>query len=48
MGKFLIGAATAVLWFVLSHAANANGIVGPGNQDPVHVEFSSPGIVIER
>jgi hypothetical protein len=23
MGKFLIGAATAALWFVLSHAANA-------------------------
>ena len=26
MTKFLIGVATAALWFVLSHAANAEGI----------------------
>ena len=25
MTKFLIGVATAALWFALSHAANANG-----------------------
>ena len=26
MTKFLIGVATAALWFMLSHAANAEGI----------------------
>jgi hypothetical protein len=26
MGKFLIGVATAALWFVLSHAANAEQV----------------------
>ena len=26
MGKFLIGVATAALWFVLSHAANAGQV----------------------
>ncbi|MGB7033907.1 MAG: hypothetical protein WBD71_00160 [Xanthobacteraceae bacterium] len=28
MGKFLIGVATAALWFVLSHAANAEQVRG--------------------
>jgi len=28
MSKFLIGAATAALWFVLSHAANAGVAIG--------------------
>ena len=26
MGKFLIGVATAALWFALSHAANADQV----------------------
>jgi hypothetical protein len=37
MGKFLIGAATAALWFVLSHAANAEAVAWPGAQVPVQV-----------
>jgi hypothetical protein len=41
MGKFLIGAATAALWFVLSHAANAEGVSGPG------VDAHAPGVSIE-
>jgi hypothetical protein len=48
MGKFLVGAATAALWFVLSHAANANGIVPSGAQGQVQVEISSAGLAIER
>ena len=38
MGKFLIGAATAALWFVLFHAANAEAVARPGAQ--IHVQVS--------
>lgn len=43
MGKFLIGVATAALWFVLAHAANAEQ-GGPQVCDAgVHV----PGIGVD-
>jgi hypothetical protein len=39
MGKFLIGVATAALWFALSHAANAAAL-GPG------ADVQAPGVSV--
>jgi|HubBroStandDraft_6_1064221.scaffolds.fasta_scaffold1008899_2 hypothetical protein len=42
MSKFLIGVATAALWFVLSHAANAT----PGSG--VDIQTPQAGVQIGR
>jgi hypothetical protein len=39
MGKFLIGVATAALWFALSHAVNAT----PGSG----VDVQAPGVGVQ-
>lgn len=44
MGKFLIGVATAALWFVLAHAANAEQVCRQVCDAGVHV----PGVGVDR
>ena len=44
MTKFLIGMATAALWFALSHAANAERLCRPG----VDIQAQQVGVDVGR
>jgi hypothetical protein len=48
MGKFVIGAATAALWFILSHAANAEGVARSSALGQSQVETSTVGPALWR
>jgi hypothetical protein len=47
MGKFLLGVATAALWFALSHAANAAQVCKQVCDNGACVDVQVPGVGVQ-